>query len=533
MDFPPSPRKILILDDNRIDRETCRRFLSRESSATWTFLEKDSIEGALELTFREKPDCILLDYHLHDGTGLEFLRELKAAGGTKTHPVVMLTGTGSEWIAVEVMKEGAQDYLVKDRLDAENLRRTVDGAIQRAHMERLIEGQQREMEILFREAKEANARKDHFLATLSHELRTPLSPVLAAVSLLEDGITSAEELAEIAAIIRRNIELEARLIDDMLDLTRISRGILEVETRPVDIRNVLHSASQTCEVDLRQKRMHLDWEFGASSHRVLADEARLQQVFWNLLKNAAKFTPEGGHIVVSTRNLPDGLLEIRVKDNGIGIEPGSLERIFMSFEQASPATAKRFGGMGLGLAISRALLDAHGGSIHAESDPASPGAVFVVRLPVEKEAAPSEDPVEVEKKSEPAPSSSLVVLLVEDHEDSRFFFTRIIERLGHKVIVAKNGREARELFAGNPVDFIISDIGLPDEPGTALVAGLLAIRKVPAIALSGYGMPEDIQRSQEAGFSRHLTKPVAARKLVSTFNELQVDSAGHAATGES
>ncbi|RYD35718.1 MAG: hybrid sensor histidine kinase/response regulator [Verrucomicrobiaceae bacterium] len=520
--FSP-PRKILVLDDNRIDRETCRRFLSRTAPAgSYFFVEHDCLDGALDLVHSERPDCILLDYHLHDGTGVEFLRGLHANGSTLEFPVVMLTGTGSESIAVEVMKIGAQDYLVKDRLTPEILQRTVEGAIYKASTGRLLEAQRREMERLFREAQEANARKDHFLATLSHELRTPLTPVLAAVAMLDDAaMTNPDELREIAAIIRRNVELEARLIDDMLDLTRISKGRLEVDQRPVNIQDVIHSALEICRDDIARHKIRIVQDFQAGNSLVSGDEARLQQVFWNLLQNAAKFTPDHGTITISTHDAGDGWLEVRVKDTGIGIPPSELENIFLSFDQGSTPAAKRHGGLGLGLAICRGLMEAHSGRIWAESDPAGIGAAFIVRL---KSAMPSGTSV-------PAPDSPPVadrlpasgarlVMVVEDHEDSSFFFSRIIRRMGHQVLHARSTAEAVEIFRSHQVDCVISDIGLPDGTGTDLLPKLHAIRRVPAIALSGYGMEEDVRRSLDAGFSSHLIKPITSVKLTTALEEI-------------
>ena len=523
MEALTQPRKILILDDNSIDRETCRRFLTRgAATGSYRFVEHDSLEGALELALAEKPDCILLDYHLHDGTGVEFLRQLRSQGGTLDHPVVMLTGTGSESIAVEVMKIGAQDYLVKDRLAPEVLQRTIEAAIYKARSERLIDGQRREMERLFREAQEANARKDHFLATLSHELRTPLTPVLAAVGILEEGAVEETDLREIATVIRRNIELEARLIDDMLDLTKISQGKMDIDPKPVDIEEALRCAAEICRQDIQSRGLVLAWALVAERHIVLADEARLQQVFWNLLKNAAKFTPEGGRIELVTENDSDSSIEVTVRDSGIGIEPAHLEKIFIPFEQVELSSSRRFGGLGLGLAICRALVEAHGGTIRARSDPAGIGSEFIVRLKThDGSAAPAGPPrVPVPPSAPPPPTPTRRVLLVEDHADTSFFFARTLRRLGHEVMTAGCAAEAEKLFAEHRFDCIVSDIGLPDANGADLVARLRARRPVPAIALSGYGMEEDLRRSREVGFSRHLIKPVTSQKLIEAVTEM-------------
>lgn len=512
------PQKIFILDDNDIDREACRRHLARRDSS-YVFIEHNSIDGAVDQVLSENPDCILLDYHLHDGNGVEFLENLAKVGGPTKYPVVMLTGTGSESIAVQVMKAGAQDYLVKDRLNPDILHRTVETAIYKARTARLLEKQRVEMERLFQEAQEANARKDQFLAALSHELRTPLTPVLAAITATNPSSTPPEQMEEIFAIIRRNIELEARLIDDMLDLTRISRGKLEVTPRSVDLHALLEHAAHACDAEREEKNITLEWHLDAQDAHIRADPARVQQVFWNLLKNAIKFTPQGGKVTVETRG-SDEEIEVEVSDTGIGLPGGEPGRIFDAFEQGNSEITRRFGGLGLGLAISKALIDAHGGSIRAANNPGG-GARFTVRLPRGEEHR--------QKLPEPGPVAATVsngkvsgrtILVVEDHADSAFFIKRMLEIAGYRTLVAENIASAMEVFRGEPVDAIISDLGLPDGRGTELIRQVLRIRPVPAIALSGYGMESDIKESLDAGFTRHLTKPVDMEKLEKALSSI-------------
>lgn len=506
-------RKIFVLDDNQIDRETCRRHLGRSAHSEYEVIEHNSVEGALDIVKRENPDCILLDYHLHDGNGLEFLEQLRDLGKPMLHPVVMLTGTGSEAIAVAAMKGGAQDYLVKDRLNPEILHRAVEGAIYKVSTERLIDRQRNEMEQLFREAQEANARKDHFLATLSHELRTPLTPVLVAVSAMDSGTMDAEETSQMLRVIRRNIELEARLIDDLLDLTRISTGKLEVETRPADLHNVLQHAVETCEDDIVQKDLKIAWNLNATSSVVAADSPRLQQIFWNVLKNAVKFTPKYGRIDIQTQNPTPETIELTIGDNGIGIHPDNLEKIFNAFEQGDSNVTQRFGGLGLGLAISKALVEAHGGTIRAESDSQMPGARFIVTLPTAGVDADTSPPAPPPDHSANHPVAPRTILLVEDHSDSAKLLSHFMRKTGYTVHVAPNLAQAITLFESETIDCVVSDIGLPDGTGTELIARLNKIKKIPAIALSGYGMERDIENSRQAGFNFHLTKPIGWQKL--------------------
>lgn len=510
-------RTILILDDNTIDRETCRRYLLQDPTRKYRLVEHNALEGALEMVEEHRPDLILLDYHLHDGTGVEFLQELSALGGTRAYPVVMLTGTGSEAIAVQVMKAGAQDYLVKERLSPEVLQRAVEGALYKGETDRLLEAQRSEMERLFHDAQEANARKDHFLAALSHELRTPLTPVLLAVSSVDVDTAPAQELREVVSLIRRNIELEARLIDDLLDLTRISRGKFEIEHQPVDLHGVLRHAVETCRDELDKKKQQLTWELHAKKAVVSGDAARLQQVFWNIIKNAAKFTPEGGKIVVTSRDSADDRVEVAITDTGIGIKPEYLDRIFDAFEQGNSEITRRYGGLGLGLAISKALVEAHHGVIFATSSQSAGGAQFHIVLPCDEETDLATSAHEDGAAELPKAQRPLTLLLVEDHPDSAFSLARVLQKRGYVVHIATTAAEALRIFQGNPIDGVVSDLGLPDATGTELITKLRAIKQVPAIALSGYGMEADVQRSLEAGFSHHLTKPVNWKLLESVL----------------
>ncbi|MGV3533309.1 MAG: response regulator [Chthoniobacteraceae bacterium] len=520
------PTVILVLDDSGADREVLRRFLSSDSRRDYVFHERSGIEYALDACLEVQPDCVLLDYSLGDGTGLDFLKMLPQIGGTRTFPVVMLTGSGSEEVAAEAFKAGAQDYLVKGTLTPDVLQRAVGTAMYKARTERLLESQRAELERLFLEAREANSRKDQFLAALSHELRTPLTPILTAVSSVQPREASREELEDLFATIRRNVELEARLIDDLLDLTRISKGKLRLDLRPVDTHEALHHALETCLGEIAAKRLKLSLHLEAGARTVQADSARLQQVFWNLVKNAVKFTPPDGEITIRTSNPKPAVLELQVRDTGCGIPPDALTKIFDAFEQGSSQVTVRFGGLGLGLAISRALIDAHNGELHAESDGIGKGATFRVNLPVDPRA--TADPIGRDRdqtngrqaSKDPFPFSHCLILLVEDHPDSARILSATMRRRGFRVVVAGSVAEAIAAFKKEDIHAIVSDIGLPDGDGLELMASLTKIRKVPGIALSGYGMEHDLARSHAVGFVEHLTKPVDWPQLESALLRL-------------
>lgn len=383
-------------------------------------------------------------------------------------------------------------------------------------------------------AEEANRAKDQFLATLSHELRTPLTPVLAVVSSLEMDPRLPPELRGPLAMVRRNVELEARLIDDLLDLTRISRGKLELHREITDVRPVLEHAIQVCSSrEVAAGRIRLETDLAAPSHRIWADSSRLSQVLWNLLNNAVKFTPPGGSIAVRTREEAVGQLAIEIADTGIGIEPDVLPRIFDAFEQADRRITRQFGGLGLGLAVSKAIIEMHGGSLTAASEGAGLGATFTIRLP-------ASDPLGVlddsgawrSSRFRPAEKGSLApalsrlfhILLVEDHADTAEAMADLLRDRGYRITVAGTVagalEEARRAAAGEDgIDLVVSDLGLPDGTGLELMRELAGRYSLRGIALSGYGMEEDVRRSREAGFGRHLTKPVNFQALESAIRQ--------------
>jgi signal transduction histidine kinase len=391
-----------------------------------------------------------------------------------------------------------------------------------------------------RAAEAANHAKDQFLAVLSHELRTPLSPVLSTVQAMENE-PLPEGVRESIDMIRRNVELEARLIDDLLDLTRISKGKLELHLQTVGAHETLSTALDICRSDILDKGLRLEASFDAERFYVRADSARLHQVFWNLIKNAVKFTPEGGTIFITTRNeetgargqesgvgnlasdgeasltpdsrplTPDSQLIVEVRDTGIGIEPHVLPRIFDAFEQGERSITRNFGGLGLGLAISKALIDMQGGQLAAESAGRGLGAAFSVRLGV------VQPPVARDGKGSPdrdaLARSDIRILLVDDHLDTALAMRKLLERLGYRISIANTLAEALASYDSEPVDLVISDIGLPDGSGLELIRQLKAKRPVTGIALSGFGMEDDVRKSKEAGFYEHLTKPVNFQRL--------------------
>jgi PAS domain S-box-containing protein len=365
------------------------------------------------------------------------------------------------------------------------------------------------LRVAMADVERASRAKDDFLAALSHELRTPLTPVLMTAAALEGDPMLPAEVREQLAMMRRNIELEARLIDDLLDITRISRGKLHIAPVAADIHLLLRHTAEIVRSEGLGKQVRIVFALDAARHHAMADPARHQQVFWNLIKNALKFTPTGGTITISTRNDAEGWLLVEVADTGIGIGSEALPHIFNAFEQGDIAGQHRYGGLGLGLAISRAIVEVHGGTIHAESEGPGRGAIFTVAL------ATVDAPLVPPRASVPhsARPRVLRLLIVEDHEATRTVLSRLLTRRGHSVTTASTAREALTAFAAERFDAVISDLGLPDGSGLELMREIQRQRPVPAIALSGYGMEEDIRQTREAGFFAHLVKPVNLDQL--------------------
>jgi signal transduction histidine kinase len=378
---------------------------------------------------------------------------------------------------------------------------------------------ERELELAWETAAAMNAAKDRFLATLSHELRTPLTPVLAILSSLESKeIEPQGRMAADLAMMRRNIELEARLIDDLLDLTRINRGKIDLQREAMDLRQVVeHAVCTTCGEAMTANRVRVVTELPPGDWQLWADSSRLTQVFWNLLTNALKFTPTGGTIrVCLQREEAPPRLVFEVADTGVGIEPELLPRIFEAFEQGGSGGTRR-SGLGLGLAISKAIVELHGGELGVRSDGKGRGTTFTVRLPIVLTPGKPALPATGRKlSSAPEPLQPRHILLVEDHADTAAALTDLLRDRGYQVSTAASIAQALALASspdGPHIDFVVSDLGLPDGNGLDLMRELSSRHGLSGIALSGYGMDEDIRKSHEAGFRKHLTKPVDVRAL--------------------
>ena len=383
-----------------------------------------------------------------------------------------------------------------------------------------------EAEAMRAQAEAANRAKDRFLAMLSHELRTPLTPVLLTVSAMLDDPRTPADFRPSLEMFRQNIGLEARLIDDLLDVMRTIRGKMSFHWDVVDAHALIGKALDICRSDIQDKRIRLTLDLAAREHHVRADAGRLQQVWWNLVKNAVKFTPEGGTIALRTRD-EDGRLVVEVTDTGIGIEPAALSKIFVAFEQVENSITRRYGGLGLGLAISKAIVEAHGGALTAASAGEGRGATFTVVLAT----VPADEQPPRPIATAPAEHRALNILLVEDDAVTCRITAKLLRHAGHAVTTASSYDTALEV-ATPAFDLVVCDIGLPGRSGLDLMRELKGRHGLVGVAVSGYGMEGDIERSREAGFVAHLTKPVDFATLVGMIQEATSGDRGEAGEGQ-
>jgi PAS domain S-box-containing protein len=368
------------------------------------------------------------------------------------------------------------------------------------------------------QAEDANRAKDQFLAMLSHELRTPLTPVLMTISQLRRDPNLSDEVLRDLEMLHRNVELEALLIDDLLDLTRITHGKLELHSDAVNVHTCIEHALSIAAADLTAKKLQVIRRLDAPEHHCWADAARLQQVFWNLINNAVKFTPPDGTIEIRTHTDSSHHIVVEITDSGVGIKPELQPRIFDAFEQGGPSVTSRFGGLGLGLAVSKRIVDLHQGSISVRSAGPNQGATFTIALAA-METSLLDGPVYFKQDVAPTETRGRI-LLVEDHVDTARVLLRLLERSGYEVGHADSLATAEQLADQRHFDLLISDLGLPDGSGLDLMRRLNQKQGIAGIALSGYGMDEDRAASKAAGFAEHFTKPIDSERLRAAVSRL-------------
>ncbi len=644
MNYP----KALIIDDNASDRKLALRQIKKlfPEFEYWEIIDETDFSEALK---KQKFNLVVTDYRLRWTTGLDILHRIKQQ--IPDCPVIMFTGTGSEEIAVEAMKAGLDDYVIKSpqhyiRLAAairsawqrwqqrqalDQIQQTYDRFFERIplglyrlnrageileanptlikilgyergeelfkqnlgnyHLEPEVyhqwqqqlgqvevnedfQGQirncqqeliwvshkaiavkdkkgkiigyegaisditaskQAELERirLLNEAREAkdeaerlNRVKDEFLATLSHELRTPLNAIIGWMQLLRSGTLNEDQFNTGLEVIERNANVQTQLIEDLLDVSRIICGTLKLDLQPINLISVILSSIDTISPTAKAKNIDINLRVNAQTIEVNGDKERLQQVFWNLLINAIKFTPIDGSVTIEGGEENNQLAFIRITDTGKGIPRDVLPHIFDRFRQAEQKSSTRTkGGLGLGLAIVRHIVEMHGGRVMAQSEGIDQGSTFTVELPVIQSVRNQETKSTSTSKLNSLPSLlHLTLLVVEDEADARDMITLILEQCGAKIITANSVREGLSQYEEHHIDAIISDISMPLEDGYELIRQIRNNEdeqsRVPAIALTAYAREEDQQEALQAGFDLHLSKPIDPVRLVKSLSQL-------------
>jgi CheY-like chemotaxis protein len=380
------------------------------------------------------------------------------------------------------------------------------------------------------EAEAANQAKDRFLATLSHELRTPLTPVLVTVTAMLDDPSTPGFFRPVLEMIRRNVDLEARLIDDLVDLTRIKRGQLDLRRESLDAHEQIDRALGICASDIQTANLTIVKQLDAEAHFIDADPGRFQQVLWNLLQNAIKFRPHGRSVTIRSLNRCESKIRsdtnwlvVEIIEMGMSIDPNPLPQISTPFVPNGTVNGRKASGLGLGISVSRSIIEEHGGRLSASYEEGEHGVTLSLELPTVG------SPIDSDIPRQPTPGSvsedrPLRILLVEDNKDILGYLSAMLGKRGHKVYAAHNVASALRLSTEIEIELLISDIELPDGSGLDLLSRLQLRRPVAGIALSGFGSTEDIENSLSVGFAEHLTKPIDFRRLEEVIK--QVATAG-------
>jgi PAS domain S-box-containing protein len=679
----PQTRTVLVVEDSAEDREMYCRYLNEDTHQSYRILEAETGEAGLEIYRTTQVNVILLDYRLPDYEGLEFITTLHAQSNGSLPPMIVVTGQGNEAIAVQLLKTGAKDYLIKGQFSAHELRCAVNHVIENAQLEnqlqrfiekerlfnqiaqrtahRLQESQERlqlgvkvagvalakfdyasnnvelspEAATLFglptsqlvvsrsrihatfhpeeraelleiieqvldprgtgwftrdhrvvwetgevrwltvrkqvffdrmgasgrpiyailaalditerkqaeldrerllqqeqaarAEAEQANRIKDEFLAVLSHELRSPLNPILGWAKLLQQHKLDEARTKEALATIQRNAELQAQLIDDLLDISRIMRGKLTLTAAPVSLMFVISAALETVQLAADTKNIHIKLVLPDSPMVVYGDAGRLQQVIWNLLSNAIKFTDNGGQVNIQLTQV-DNYAQIQIIDTGKGINPEFLPYVFEHFRQEDGATTRKFGGLGLGLAIARQIVELHGGRIGVYSAGIDQGATFTVQFPLlrtDNSQIPGDEitcPV-IKSDTDMTPLANIRILVVDDDIDARDFLAFLLQESGANVTVTASALEALQTLEQSRFDVLLSDIGMPEMDGYTFIQTIRGqitqpYYQIPAIALTAYAGEWDCQQAISAGFQHHVAKPIDENRVITLITQL-------------
>jgi signal transduction histidine kinase len=535
--WPTPPARILIVDDiaaNRLALAAVLEPLGQE------VVEARSGEEALKSTLQHDYAVILMDVQMPGMDGFATVELLRQRDRTRYTPVIFITAFGDISVTARGYELGAFDFITKP-FDADVVRARIGALVTMWQRGQMLEAQSAalraqavaaERERVARESAEAASRmKDEFLAIVSHELRTPLNAILGWAELLAAGTLPPERVQHGLETIARNARMQARLVEDLLDVSRIIAGKLKISRAPTDLGSIARRAAETVAPSANAKNVGLEIVIEPGDHEVLGDAARLQQVAWNLLSNAVKFCNAGTQVVMTLSRQGSNQV-LRVVDRGIGIEASFLPYVFDRFRQAEHAGTRQHGGLGLGLAIAQRIVEMHGGVISAASEGTGKGATFTVRLPSRlTEGVP--EAIRGERSGPatgqftpiklPTPRlDGLRVLFVDDEPDARELVAMVLTDAGAAVRSAQSAAEAMELLSQHErFDVMVSDIGMPGEDGYSLMRKVAQMPSPPpAIALSAFTSAQDRERALAAGFTTHLPKPLDAPALIAFIDRL-------------
>jgi signal transduction histidine kinase len=514
---------ILIVDDNETNRYGKSRTMQR---AGFEVIEAGTGTEALQLLRERMPRLVILDVQLPDIDGWEVCRRIK--GDPRTASVIVLQMSATHVTEADTVRalEGGADVSLTEPIEPQVLIATVKAQLRARQAEDALRDAFAREKSARADAEAANRAKDEFLATLSHELRSPIGAVLTWVTLLRSGRLDEGRTADALAAIERNTRMQVKLIEDLLDVSRIISGKLRFEKTSVDLSSVIEAALDTARPTAATKGVQLTARISANIGLLAADPGRLQQVFSNVLSNAVKFTPAGGRIELTAMRT-DSTAEIRVSDTGRGIEAAFLPHLFERFRQADSSSTRAEGGLGLGLAIAEHLVEQHGGTIAAASPGIGKGATFTVKLPL---PAAIDPPLKIERHVvrartlTPAVLEGVRVLIVDDDSDARDAIAAVLEQCGATIAVATSVCEGLALLDSAHPDVVVSDIAMPGQDGYTFIEQIRkrndAVAQIPALALSAFGGLHEERRIRAAGFNRYLGKPVEARELVDVVKSL-------------
>ncbi len=532
-DRPPSSERmsVWILDDSPMEAAMARRALTPQYDVQ-TFVEGSTLIERLATD--RAPSVLVLDWQLPRMSGIEVCRFLRTTRDEMELPILLLTVYGHKGDLVDGLRAGANDYLTKPYDAPELAARVATLARLNALHHKVRAAERRGAELLARErsarsdAEAANLAKDDFLAMVSHELRTPLNAILGWTRMIRTGQMPQPQIERALDTVERNALAQAKLIDDLMDMSRILAGKLTIEQQAVDFASLVQAAVDAVRPSAEHKGIGLYLAVDPEAGCVVGDASRLQQLIWNLLANAIKFTPKDGKVLI-TLECVDRRVELSVVDSGMGIAADFLPHVFERFRQGDVGMNRTKGGLGLGLAIVKHIVELHQGKVVAQSDGPGRGARFIVSLPrAEQGPEPDTSAIGRPKSVETARSSErlagLCVLVVDDDEDARHLLGTMLRLHGAEIASASSVAMALEAIEGRVPDVVVSDIAMPDRDGYDLIRTLRALpteaRRVPVVALTAFARPDDRTRALSAGFSMYASKPVDPSELAVSIANL-------------